>query len=34
VASLAVPSPYVKTYLVEVTFGRNRRDIYSKKKTR
>jgi hypothetical protein len=33
-ASLEVPSPYVKVYLVESTFGRNTRDMYSKKKTR
>jgi hypothetical protein len=33
-ASLEVPSPYVKVYLVESTFGRNKRDMYSKKKTR
>jgi hypothetical protein len=33
-ASLVVPSPYVKVYLVESTFGRNKRDMYSKKKTR
>jgi hypothetical protein len=32
--SLEVPSPYVKVYLVESTFGRNTRDMYSKKKTR
>jgi hypothetical protein len=33
-ASPEVPSPYVKVYLVESTFGRNTRDMYSKKKTR
>jgi hypothetical protein len=33
-SSLAMPSPYVKVYLVEATFGHNKRDIYSKKKTR
>ena len=31
---MPLPSPYVKTYLVEVSFGKNMRDIYSKKKTK
>ena len=31
---MSIPSPYIKTYLVESNFGRNRRDIYSKKKTK
>ena len=30
----ALPSPYVKTYLIETLLASNKRDIYSKKKTK